>query len=209
MKPFFSVIICAYNRARLLPRALDSLLAQTEPDWEAIVVDDGSTDNTVGVVEKFIATDCRIRLVQNKVNCGASAAKNKGVHHAQGHFVTFLDSDDEYTTDHLATRKAILRQDNSICFLHGGVQLVGNPYVVDKDNYARKIHIDDCVLGGTFFIRSDVFEQVSGFDDLRYAEDSKFFERASAAGVKISQTNYPSYIYYRDAPDQLTNILFS
>lgn len=205
MKPFFSVIICTYNRARLLRRPLGSLLNQIETDWEAIIVDDGSTDDTLDVMQEFSATDRRVRFIQLGKNHGLGAARNCGVRHSRGRYITFLDSDDEYAMDHLATRKALLVEDDSIRFLHGGARVIGDPYVINKDNFDRKIHIDECVLGGTFVIRRDVFEEISGFDDVRYAEDTLFFERAAAAGVKMTKTNNASYIYYRNVPGQLTS----
>jgi GT2 family glycosyltransferase len=109
----------------------------------------------------------------------------------------------------LASRKALLSADQSVRFLHGGVQVVGDPFVIDKDNTSNTIHIDKCVLGGTFFVRRDVFDEVNGFDNVGYAEDTLFFEQAEAAGVRISRTHHPSYIYYRNVPNQLTSSFVS
>ncbi len=205
MKPFFSVITCTYNRARLLERALNSLLAQTISDWESVIVDDGSIDDTPEVLQQFSSTDARIRFMRRDRNRGLSAARNCGVRSASGRYITFLDSDDEYAADHLATRQSVLLQDDSVRFLHGGARVIGDPYVIDKDNPARKIHINECVLGGTFVIRRDVFDEISGFDDVPYADDTLFFERAAAAGIKIARTSHRSYIYYRNIPGQLTS----
>ena len=205
MRPFFSVIICAFDRAGLLPRALDSLLAQSEQDWEAVVVDDGSTDATPEVVQNYADRDPRIRLVQHAENRGVSAARNTGIENSSGLFVTFLDSDDEYAPDHLASRHAMLLDNDSVRLLHGGVKIIGDPFVIDKDDPSRKIHLDECIIGGTFVVRRDVFEEVGGFGDVQYADDTLFFERAAEAGIPIMQTDHPSYIYYRNVPDQLTS----
>ena len=205
MRPFFSVIICTFERASLLPRALDSLLIQTETDWEAIIVDDGSTDETAGIMRDYAARDSRIHCCSHEYNRGLSVARNSGVEKSCGRFVTFLDSDDEYANDHLASRKALLAKDDTVRFLHGGVRIIGDPFVVDKNNSSNKIHVDECVLGGTFVIRRDVFDVVSEFDHVDYAEDSLFFERALEAGVKMLETNYPSYIYYRNVPNQMSS----
>ncbi len=205
MKPFFSVIICTFNRARLLQRAVRSLISQSETDWEAVIVDDGSTDNTHQELIRFAVTDARIKFLQNETNSGLSISRNIGVRNARGRYVTFLDSDDEYKPDHLATRKAMLEKDDSVRFLHGGATVVGDPFVIDKDDFSRTIHINECVLGGTFVVRRDVFEEIEGFEDVGYAEDTLFFERAAAAGVKMQSTDHPSYIYYRNVPGQLTS----
>ncbi len=96
-----SVITATYNRAATLPRALDSLLAQTYPRWECVVVDDGSTDDTPAVLARY--GDERIRVVTHPVNRGVTAAKNTGLDHATGEWFTMLDSDDEIVPEALAT----------------------------------------------------------------------------------------------------------
>jgi len=96
--PFFSVIIPTYNRADLLPKAIDSVLKQNFRDWELIIVDDGSTDNTVEVVRSF--NDARIRYVY-QTNAERCAARNNGITHALGKYICFLDSDDYYLSERL------------------------------------------------------------------------------------------------------------
>lgn len=88
-----SIVIPAYNASRFIRECLDSVIAQTLDDWEAVVVDDGSTDDTGAIVTAYSAREPRIRLV-SKVNGGLSDARNYGVGHARGEWVTFLDSDD-------------------------------------------------------------------------------------------------------------------
>ena len=205
MKPFFTVIICVYNRAELLPRAFDSLLAQNESDWEAVVVDDASTDGSVEVVQNYASKDRRIRLVTRSENGGTSAARNTGIDAAKGLFVTFLDSDDEYEPDHLWSRRQMLIENDPVVFLHGGLRIVGDPWVPDRLDSSKKIHIDNCVVGGTFVIRRDVLDSLGGFDDVDYGDDAMFYDRATKAGVTIAQTEHPSYVYYRDTPNQATS----
>ena len=205
MKHFFSVIICTYNRARLLPRALDSLLAQSESDWEAIIVDDGSTDDTHEVVKRYTSCCPNIRLFQRSVNRGVAAARNIGVKLAAGRFITFLDSDDEYAVNHLALRRQILQDDSELRMLHGGFRVIGHPLVPDKNHPQRMIHLDQCEIGGTFVVNRDVFVEIGGFEDLKYAEDSHFYEMAVESNVTCKLVDHPSYIYYRDISDQLTD----
>lgn len=205
MNPFFSVIICTYNRVQLLPRALDSLLAQSEGDWEAIVIDDGSADDTAEVVAAYAGHCSNIRYFRRALNRGVGAARNIGIRLATGKFVTFLDSDDEYALDHLAIRKETLENGNKIQMLHGGFRVVGDPFVVDKDNPSKVIHLAQCEVGGTFVVKRDVFQEIGGFDDLPYAEDSRFFEKAVAAGIRCQFVSHPSYIYYRNTIGQLTS----
>jgi len=96
MQPLVSVIIPSYNRAHMLPRAIQSLLNQTYQNWEALIVDDASSDNTKEIVDSYSKKDERIRFFQLKKNGGACVARNVGIDNAKGSFITFLDSDDEY-----------------------------------------------------------------------------------------------------------------
>jgi len=101
-----SVVIPTYNRAHLLARAIHSVLTQTFSDFELIVVDDGSTDHTVEVVQSV--RDPRMRLVRLDRNCGAGRARNAGIQAARGEWVAFLDSDDEWLPRKLELQMARL-----------------------------------------------------------------------------------------------------
>lgn len=96
-----SVIVAAYNAEAWIGKCLASLESQTLKDWEAIVVDDGSTDNTSAVVSRFADSDCRFRLVRLETNGGQAVARNKALALCSGEIITFLDSDDWFATDSL------------------------------------------------------------------------------------------------------------
>src|SRR5690606_32151686 len=98
-------IVCTYNRAHLLGRAIRSVLAQTDPDFELLLVDDHSSDETASVVSEF--ADDRIVYIRRQDNGGSSSARNTGIKRAQGRYIAFLDDDDEYLPEFLAeTRQA-------------------------------------------------------------------------------------------------------
>lgn len=107
-QPVFSVVMPAYNAAASVARAIASVRAQSVTDWELIVIDDCSTDDTAAVVTELLAdvADDRVQLVRQPTNSGVAVARNVGVERARGQFVTFLDSDDEYLPAHLATLAA-------------------------------------------------------------------------------------------------------
>jgi len=102
MNPFFSIIIPTYNRGHIISNTIESVLNQGFEDWELIVVDDGSTDNTKEIIADFIKNDNRIKYLYQS-NQERSAARNNGVDNSCGKYICFLDSDDEYMNFHLET----------------------------------------------------------------------------------------------------------
>ena len=98
--PTISIVLPTYNRAVQLEQAIKSVLAQTYQDWELLIIDDGSTDETPEIVKKFREADLRIRYL-NGFHQGVSAARNLGVQHSQGAFIAFLDDDDLWLPEKL------------------------------------------------------------------------------------------------------------
>lgn len=111
-KPVFSVVMPIYNTARYLKEAIDSVLAQSYPQFELICVNDGSTDNSSDIVRSY--NDSRIRLIEQK-NRGLSGARNTGINHAQGLYVAFLDSDDFWHKDKLLAHMNHFSRDPKLC----------------------------------------------------------------------------------------------
>lgn len=99
-KPFFTVIIPTYNRAKFLPETLLSVQNQSFKNWECIIVDDGSTDNTHDLVSDWMKEDNRFCYIYQE-NAERSAARNNGIENAKGEYVCFLDSDDKYLPENL------------------------------------------------------------------------------------------------------------
>lgn len=207
-EPFFSVIITTYNRAKLISRALYSLIAQTEKDWEAIIVDDGSTDDTYLKISPYLKAYPNVQYLKQP-NQGESAAKNRGMKAAKGKFITFLDSDDEFHPSHLESRKAILLKNPAVLFLYGGAKILGNPYVPDRFDHRKKISLDNCIIGGTFFIEKSTAILLKGYKDILLGPDADFFDRAQKANIRIMKTNLPTYLYHHETEDSITNKLYS
>ncbi len=172
-KPLVSVIIPTYNRAAILPRAIESVLAQSFGHFELVVVDDGSTDDTRAAVDRF--ADRRIIYLRHAQNSGGAAARNTGIDAARGRHVAFLDSDDEWLPDKLARQVAVLEQAGSEM---GAVYCA---HTVQDDTSARveegegELHTGDVfqtLLRGwcpastsLFLVRRDPLVAVGGFDD--------------------------------------------
>jgi glycosyltransferase involved in cell wall biosynthesis len=116
-QPLISVVIPAYNRAQLIPRALKSIEQQTHQNWEAIIVDDGSVDETAEVAARLACEDERIRVLRQEKNAGAQAARNLGIRAARGEWVAFLDSDDVFLPESLEIRlKALIKENLSVVY---------------------------------------------------------------------------------------------
>jgi len=190
-----SVIIPVYNRNILLQRALDSLIQQDFHDWEAIVVDDGSCDFSPFVADHYAMKDPRIRSFSVKHE-GPSLAKNFGATLANGSWITFLDSDDYYQPYHLSSRIHIMQQHPDVTFIHGGLKVLGDPTVADRYDQTKQVPITDCVVGGTFFIKTTAFDCCGGFKDLDYAEDAELFDRL-AESQEVLSCDLASYMYDR------------
>ena len=111
----FSIIIPVYNVQAYLRDCLDSVLNQTFSDWEAICVDDGSTDGSDTVLEEYAAKDARVKVV-TQPNSGTAAARNAGLREASGDYIFFLDSDDWLEPDSLRTLSSRLHGEEILCF---------------------------------------------------------------------------------------------
>lgn len=203
-QPFFSIIITTYNRAHLISRALNSLVAQTEKDWETFIVDDGSTDDTYSQILPFLKAYPQIKFLK-KIHSGEVPSKNQGIQASNGKFISFLDSDDEYYPVHLETRRSILEKNPSVKFLYGGVKVIGNKLVPDKFDLSKKINIKNCVIGGTFFIERNVLISLKGFKEIYIGTDADLFERAKELGIKLMKTGLSTYIYHHENIDSITN----
>lgn len=124
MPPLVSIVMPCYNAAAHLPTSVGSVLAQTFPDWELITVDDGSSDTTLTWLQA--QTDVRIRPL-SQANLGVSSARNAGLALARGRYVAFLDADDTWTTNFLATMVAALEASPQAVLAYCGWQNLGLP----------------------------------------------------------------------------------
>lgn len=192
-EPEITVIVPAYNVAGLILPCLQSIMAQTRGDWQAIVVDDGSTDATAAEVATL--ADPRISLLQ-QANAGVSRARNNGLARATGRYAMFLDGDDLLNPTAFKRLAAALEQRPAAVAAFGTFLkiLPGGGLYPGQKPLARHIYPDGDVLermlrgnflanGGHVLIRTEVAQRLGGFDPaIRLSEDWEFWCRLAAEG---------------------------
>lgn len=199
--PFFSIIIPTYNRAHFICAAIESVICQVYNNWELIIVDDGSTDNTKEVLLSF--NDDRIRYIYQQ-NKERSAARNNGINHAKGKYICFIDSDDLYEKNHLNN-------------LHNEIQKIDYPKAMFFCNVSRiqngikkKVQFEpigdyrnsieyillskETVIPARVCIHKEILK-LNQFDEtLNVSEDAELFTRIIAK-FPLIQLNYYGAIY--------------
>ncbi len=201
-KPDISVILPTFNRAAHLENAVNSVITQTFSNWELIVVDDGSSDNSFETMAPFLDSYRNIRYVKHN-NRKAALSRNAGMQASFGRYITFLDSDDHYLEHHLASRMAWMADYPDVALLSGGFDCDEQIMVKDCYNLDKLVDIRECILCGTLFGKRELFFALEGFNDLEYAEDTDLWERASTL-FSVKKIEHPkSYIYQR-AADSIT-----
>lgn len=195
--PTVSVVIPTYNRAHLVARAIQSVIEQTLDDWELLLVDDGSTDDTQSVVNGF--RESRMRYLRDEVNRGAQVARNTGIRESRGEYVAFLDSDDEWLPQYAESLlEAFLRDtvgDLGVV-LCGGViaeHPSGNVIKVVSPKPLRGWVYEDLLtrdyrgLKNTFMVKKSAIVFEPAFDEsLRSSQDLDFLIRMA----KISRFDF-------------------
>lgn len=186
--PSVSVIIPSLNRASLLKRSIDSVLAQTYQDFEIIVVDDASTDNTEEVVHGI--GDPRIRYFKHERNSGGSAARNTGIREARGKFIAFQDSDDVWLPEKLAKQMTILQDSTSKVgvvytgfwrFQGDNKEYIPGPEIqVKVGGIHRELLLGNFVGTPTVVIKRECFQKTGMFDeDMPRLQDWELFIRVA------------------------------
>jgi glycosyltransferase involved in cell wall biosynthesis len=179
--PRVSCVVAVYNGETYLSEAIDSLLAQTYPNLEIVVVNDGSTDGTADVIRRF---GDRLRLL-HQANHGVSIARNRGVELSSGELLCFLDADDRVDPRKLTMQVAELRADPNLDFCDCHTSNFWSPELSaetrEQDPRYRGLtwwKIFPAHLS-TWLFRRDLWDRVGGFQPrLRYAEDFDWFSRA-------------------------------
>lgn len=112
MQPLVSIITPMYNSENFILKTIESVVNQTYSNWELLLIDDGSTDNTIQIVEGFKQKYSNIRLLQNSTNLGAAQSRNKGIIEAKGDYIAFLDADDLWKPNKLDQQIQFMQNHN-------------------------------------------------------------------------------------------------
>ncbi|MDE5692427.1 MAG: glycosyltransferase family 2 protein [Duncaniella sp.] len=207
-----SVIIPAYNAQAYLRECLESVLAQSFSDWEAIIVNDGSTDSTCDIAAGFTARDSRFRLVSTP-NGGLSSARNAGIAVARGQWLTYLDSDDTLYPDALAKLMAaasaaenidivvagLSRSRDIAAATDGRVEIMSGLSALEQGLYQRSVTTSACAK----LFRRGVVEDIR-FPDGRYYEDLLYCVETLRRSARVAVIGDVIY-YYRDNPSSFIN----
>ena len=205
--PLVSVVIPAFNAASVIAETLDSVCAQTFQDFEVIIVDDGSTDETAAVAREFCAADARFTLIQQP-NGGPSVARNTAVEHARGEWIAFLDADDVWLPEKLARQMELFREDPRANFLFtnyyfwDGSRNFSAYYRQSRplpEGDAGRQLVFACVYGcSAVVVRRETLQAVGPFDpDLPFAQDWDMWLRIAERGMWARGTREPLGCYRR------------
>ena len=201
-RPLVSVIIPVFNRAKTLAAALGSVAEQTFPDWEAVVVDDGSSDESAAVALR-IGHPGKVRVVRHKRNQGPSAARNSGILAARGRYVSFLDSDDSWHPEKLSRQLALVEADPNpdmvfcatqtrVCRGGGRVRVLPKRAPFSDEPWCEFLYVNGgFAQTNSFFLSRDLAMKVGFRPSVLQHEDHLFFLDAGAHGARYRLITEP------------------
>jgi glycosyltransferase involved in cell wall biosynthesis len=197
--PFFSIIIPSYNRSFIITRAIDSVLSQLFSDFELIIIDDGSTDNTKLILQDY-SNDIRIKYIYQN-NAGVCAARNTGAKAASSNFLIFLDSDDTVETCWLQDffDLAIQNKDYLFCSMKI-IKQDFSEYLVSALNPYKNKKIRGNSIPGSWAIKKDVFLRVGMFDEnMKFGENVELRFRLGAEKLSVGVVDNYNFTYFESS----------
>jgi len=214
-----SVVIPAYNAEAHIGRALESVLCQSCPADEIIVVDDGSTDQTEAIVRGYGE---KVRYIRQE-NRGAGKARNRGIEASQNEWIAFLDADDEWPMEKLDLQIRHLKRHPDLVWAYGNIYYCwcgkNKRYLLRSESEVRQIlgereYFDSyfeayaagfCAFTINLVIKKDVLEQMGGFEvGMRRAQDTDMWFRIAYRWPKVGYVNKPLAIYHRSVAESIT-----
>ncbi|MEI6561010.1 MAG: glycosyltransferase family A protein [Verrucomicrobiota bacterium] len=213
-----SIVIPAFNAGRFIRRALESVRAQTHDAWEVVVVEDGTHDETEAVVGEFAASVSQaVRYENNGSNRGVSATRNRAMALAKGSVFAFLDADDRWTPEHLASGLETLERGADLCFsdfhiFEESTQTVGEAFVSDKvltENPLPRLFESNFIQTSSLvMMRRAAAEKAGGFDEeLKVGEDCDYWLRALSQGGRLACTGKATCYYTKHGGSAMAKTL--
>lgn len=207
-----SVLMPAYNAAEHIKEAIDSILGQTSTDFEFLIINDGSTDNTVDIVNEY--DDPRIKLIHNDGNKGLIYSLNYGLEIAQGKYIARMDADDISLNTRLEKQVRFLEDNPDISILGTAFIYMGTPYEIHHPNYNEEIRIkllDDVVFAHpTVMMRKDSIDlnNIRYNADYTYIEDYQFWVESAIKDLKMANLD-EVLLQYRQHPQQVSSLKYN
>lgn len=207
MSPFFSIIIPVYNVAPYLRECLDSVLSQTFTDWEAICVDDGSTDESGSILDEYAVKDARIKVVHQQ-NAGVSAARNRALDVARGRWVGFIDADDCVSNKWVSVWDYCVRMSSNIEIVKlggkiwktGSKPFASEEWDVDIYDTSHSVveYVQACIFGYTawkYVVRRSLLDNSRFIEGIRINEDVLFISNCLFRATVLCVCAYDGYFY--------------
>lgn len=207
-RPRVSIIVTCHNLARFLPDCLRSVVAQPYRDWECLIIDDASSDETPAVAREWAARDGRIRYLRTPRNLKLVGALNFGLAESRGRYVMNLDADNLLGEDALAPLAAALDGDPALAIAYGPLDTINddgsnrqrNPWPGDFDWRAQMAHYNQ--IHSSALMRREVRERSGGYRERMWrAEDAEFWCRVTSFGFRAARVTDTPTLIYRMRPD--------
>jgi glycosyltransferase involved in cell wall biosynthesis len=207
--PKITVFMAAYNAEKYIRKAISSILQQSFEDFELLIVNDGSTDDTVAEVQAF--DDPRIRLIHNTSNQGLVFTRNRALEEARGEFIAVLDSDDIAVPERLQLQYEFMEQHPEVALCSGHAALIdaqgaltGQQFIVPTDFVNMEVFFGNPFINPAAMFRADILREFDGYRDFAPAEDFDFFVRVSE---KYPVANLDHLLVYYRVHNQNTSAI--
>lgn len=196
--PLISVVIACYNHAQYIVETLKSVEAQSFQDWECIVINDGSTDDSSKTIQTYITNKPKFKLI-NQENKGVSSARNRAIKNANGKYILPLDADDLLSVNFISSMTQKIESDKNITLVYPEVTLFGKKNKLWKlPPYNYKALLSENMIVITSLFKKTDFEQCGGFDENMHkgSEDWEFLIRL-LNGNKLAEKASDAMLFYR------------
>lgn len=209
--PLISILTPCFNSEAYLKHTIDSVLGQSYGNWEMLLIDDGSTDSTIEIIDKAIKMDRRIKLIRNSKNSGAAFSRNRGIEEASGELIAFLDSDDLWNSDKLQKQiNAYLQRGSNFIFSNYSFIDEGGYFV--REFLCPKLITRNNLLKGSFIGCLTVLVSKSLIGNTRFKktfhEDYLFWLELLDKPNAVQEVIRESLAQYRIRPASLSSNKF-